>query len=71
MIRAFAPAVDRMQPFLLNLQTRGGSWRIHNRMRAQVLVRMDPIRTALPTLWPFILAESERVLGSSTGGSRA
>jgi putative hydrolases of HD superfamily len=52
----FANAVDRIQPFLQNRETRGGSWRIHNLSREQVLARMDPIRTALPGLWPMVSA---------------
>jgi 5'-deoxynucleotidase YfbR-like HD superfamily hydrolase len=52
----FANAVDRIQPFLQNRETRGGSWRIHNLSREQVLARMDPIRTSLPRLWPVVIA---------------
>jgi putative hydrolase of HD superfamily len=55
----FANAVDRIQPFLQNRETRGGSWRIHNLSREQVLARMDPIRTALPGLWPMVSATVE------------
>lgn len=50
----FANAVDRFQPFLQNLATNGGTWRIHHPTREQVLERMDPVRTALPALWPFV-----------------
>ena len=49
-----ANALDRLQPLLLNHQTNGGSWRSHGVRRAQVLRRMEPIRTALPTLWPTV-----------------
>jgi putative hydrolases of HD superfamily len=55
----FANAVDRIQPFLQNRETRGGSWRIHNLSREQVLARMDPIRTALSGLWPIVSATVE------------
>jgi putative hydrolase of HD superfamily len=51
----FANAVDRIQPFLQNRETRGGSWHIHNLSREQVLARMDPIRTELPRLWPTVI----------------
>ena len=51
----FANAVDRIQPLLQNLHTHGGTWRSHNLTREQVLWRMEPIRTALPALWPFIV----------------
>jgi putative hydrolases of HD superfamily len=51
----FANAVDRIQPFLQNRETDGGTWSTHGLSRAQVLARMDPVRTALPLLWPTIL----------------
>lgn len=52
----FANAVDRIQPFLQNKETRGGTWRIHKLSRGQVLARMEPIRTAMPQLWPMVVA---------------
>jgi len=52
----FANALDRLQPLLLNAESGGGSWRAHGIRRDQVLQRMDPIRTALPELWPGVLA---------------
>ncbi len=51
----FAHAVDRVQPFLQNRETRGGTWRIYKLTREQVLARMDPIRTVLPPLWPLVM----------------
>jgi putative hydrolase of HD superfamily len=51
----YANAVDRIQPFLQNRETRGGTWRIYKLTREQVLARMDPIRTVLPPLWPVVL----------------
>jgi len=52
----FANALDRLQPLLLNAANGGGSWRTHGIRRSQVLQRMDPIRTALPELWPGVMA---------------
>jgi putative hydrolase of HD superfamily len=52
----FANAVDRIQPFLQNRETGGGTWHVHNLSREQVLARMDPVRTELPQLWPTVLA---------------
>lgn len=53
----FAVAIDRLQPLLNNHHSRGGgSWRAHGITRAQVLRRMEPIRTALPALWPTVEA---------------
>jgi putative hydrolase of HD superfamily len=50
----FANAIDRFQPFLLNANSGGGSWATHGVNRAQILLRMAPIETALPSLWPFV-----------------
>jgi len=50
----FAHAVDRVQPFLQNVKTRGGTWRLYGPTREQVLERMDPVRTMLPALWPLV-----------------
>ena len=51
-----AVALDRLQPLLLNHRTNGGSWRTHGVRRAQVLARMEPIRVALPAVWPTVEA---------------
>jgi putative hydrolase of HD superfamily len=51
----FAHAMDRIQPFLQNWKATGGTWRIYKPTREQVLHRMDPIRTALPALWPLVV----------------
>jgi putative hydrolase of HD superfamily len=50
----FANAVDRIQPFLQNVKAGGGTWKIYGLRREQVLERMDPVRTALPALWPVV-----------------
>lgn len=50
----FALALDRLQPLLNNHHSGGGSWLAHGVTRAAVLRRMEPIRTALPTLWPAV-----------------
>jgi len=50
----FANAVDRVGPFLQNSATDGGTWSTYKLSRDEVLARMDPIRTALPDLWPFV-----------------
>ena len=62
----FANAVDRIQPFLQNKETRGGTWRIHKLSRHQVLARMDPIRTAMPQLWPMVSATIDDFFTSSS-----
>lgn len=51
----FAVALDRLQPLLNNHHSAGGSWRAHRVTREQVLRRMRPIESALPSLWPDVL----------------
>ena len=46
----------KLQPLLLNAENGGGSWKAHGIRRGQVLQRMDPIRTALPEIWPEVMA---------------
>lgn len=50
----YANALDRLQPLLHNSRTQGGTWRIHAVSLDQVYRRMEPIRTALPELWPLV-----------------
>ena len=61
----YANALDRLQPLLHNSRTEGGTWRIHSLHLDQVYRRMDPIRTALPELWPVVtrIAEDARQKG--------
>jgi len=61
----FANAVDRIQPFLQNLYAGGGAWRRHNLTREQILQRLDPIRTALPALWPSVLDGLAQLFGDA------
>ena len=58
----FAAALDRIQPFLHNQQTEGGTWKIHNINRSQVMKRMAPVEQGTPELWDFILAEIENCI---------
>jgi len=64
----FANAVDRFQPLLQNLATEGGTWRIHHPTREQVLRRMDPVRTALPALWPLVEGAIDQFFTSTGSG---
>lgn len=50
----FANAVDRVQPFLQNSLTGGGTWKMHRVQKEQVLKRMQPVKHMLPDLWPWI-----------------
>src|SRR5215510_1824722 len=60
----YANALDRFQALLLNSQSGGGSWATHQVRRSQVLTRMAPVQSALPTLWPFVLDVIERACAS-------
>ncbi len=55
----FAVALDRIQPFLHNWQTKGGTWRIHNISCSQVMKRNAPVKESTPQLWDFMLEEIE------------
>ena len=61
----FANALDRLQALLQNMSSGGGSWTEYQVKRTQVLKRMDPVRTALPDVWPFVLEIIDRF--SATG----
>lgn len=50
----FAAALDRIQPFLHNLQTSGGTWRKYGIQKLQVLQRMAPVQQGMPDLWPWV-----------------
>jgi putative hydrolase of HD superfamily len=60
----FANALDRFQALLLNFTSGGGSWNTHGVRRSQVMVRMDPVRTTLPALWPYVLDVIDRSCAS-------
>ncbi len=51
----FANAVDRLQPLLQAIRTKGETWRQHGIRKEQVVQRMQPIRTALPHLWGYVM----------------
>lgn len=50
----FAAALDRIQPFLHNQQTQGGTWKKHGISREQVVHRMKPVSIGTPDLWEFV-----------------
>lgn len=50
----FANALDRFQVLLQNVNTRGGTWRIHGIEKARVIQRMLPIKEGAPALWPVV-----------------
>ena len=60
----YANALDRFQALLLNSHSGGGSWATHRVRRSQVLARMAPVESALPSLWPYVLDVIERACTS-------
>ena len=50
----YAAAIDRLQPFLLNHNTEGHTWKLGNVTKQQVYDRIAPVKTALPALWEFV-----------------
>lgn len=50
----FACALDRLQPVLLNLAIRGGSWSRHGISAHQVVKRNSPIGDGAPELWQYV-----------------
>jgi putative hydrolase of HD superfamily len=60
----FANALDRFQALLLNAHAGGGSWATHGVRRSQVLTRMAPVESAVPSLWPYVLDVIDRACES-------
>jgi putative hydrolase of HD superfamily len=50
----FARALDCLQPFLHNVQTQGGTWRLHNICQGQVRQRMQAVKLGAPDLWDMV-----------------
>ena len=60
----YANALDRLQALLQNMQAGGGSWAAYGITRTQVYARMNPVQTALPAVWPFVVSVIERFCAS-------
>lgn len=50
----FAACLDRLQPFLNNFHTEGGTWQIHDVTSAQVRERMAAIGESAPVLGEYV-----------------
>jgi len=50
----FAICLDRLQPFLNNYHTEGGTWRRHNVVSSQVRKRMAPVGECSPELGELV-----------------
>ena len=51
----YANAIDRIQPFILNLNTGGHTWKLAHPKYSQMMKRFLVVKDALPSLWGFIL----------------
>lgn len=49
----FAAALDRLQPVLLNILNKGGTWNEHGITKKQVIERNKHIAAGSPELWEF------------------
>lgn len=49
----FANSMDRLEPFLVNYNTGGGTWKEHNISKEQVYKRSEPIKNSSEQLWKF------------------
>lgn len=50
----YAAAIDRLLPFMANLETQGHTWKLHGVAKKDVYIRMAPVKVALPSLYPFV-----------------
>jgi putative hydrolase of HD superfamily len=50
----YAAAIDRLQPFISNANTKGYTWVNHNVNAEQIYTRMRPVETALPDVWEYV-----------------
>ncbi|MFC5700107.1 HD family hydrolase [Cohnella faecalis] len=58
----YAAALDRLHPVIHNYYTGGVSWKKNGIVRAQVIRRLDPLRTVSEPLWHFALDMLERAV---------
>lgn len=50
----FAAALDRLQPFLQNFNSKGKAWKEHDISKSQVIWRNKPIGDASIDLWKYV-----------------
>lgn len=61
----YANALDRFQGLLVNSAPGdGGTWKIHGVSASQVLVRMKPIESGAPALWPVVVQAVDRAVAA-------
>jgi len=60
----FAAALDRLQPVLHNLFTKGLQWRVHGVKKAQVMTRNRRMEEGAPALWRYARARIEEAVNN-------
>lgn len=58
----FAACLDRLQPFLLNYFTEGGTWRIHSVPSQKVRERMAPVGEISPVLEELVAQTIQKAI---------
>lgn len=58
----YANALDRLCGILQNHLNDGGTWIEHGVSREAILERQDPIREAIPELWPWVVRVMDEAL---------
>lgn len=51
----YANALDRLQPFMLNNNTEGYTWRLAHATLSQTLDRFYPVKTYIPKVWDYVM----------------
>ena len=58
----FANAMDRLQPFILNVEADGHTWRLAHTTYTQIMERFSLVEKALPVAWNYIVENIERAI---------
>ncbi len=58
----FANCLDRIQPFFHNTLTEGHTWIENNVKKQNVLIRMEPVKSNMPQIWPWVESNIERAV---------
>ena len=58
----FAASVDRLQPFVLNMNTGGHTWHLAKVTRDDLIKRLMPVRNGMPGMWDHIVSMVDKVI---------
>tara|TARA_R110002012_G_scaffold69395_1_gene179639 strand:- start:1187 stop:1780 length:594 start_codon:yes stop_codon:yes gene_type:complete len=59
----FAKGMDRVLPVLQNMSNQGGSWKVNQVKKSQVLKRNTYLQNIAPKLWEYVLNQVEIAVG--------